>query len=358
MKKFTLAGLFALCTAFFPGLSAAASRTFIMGVWPNRLRLFDEATETFVGEIPLRYGAVTSYGETPHTTDYKKLFYVTDRMEAVEVVDPEKRAVVDELRLSTPGRQVRIFNVFPDGDGKILYLRVSSVDVGTDRFEPDDAEFVAYDLEAHQVKDNFRLPREVDSGSMAPLEVSADGGSFYVFGKDIYRLRASDRTILDKIPLSHPMAAGYGPLQAAALFEARPGILYGMYATVDPVFKKRMSGVYEIDLAKRDVETFELGPSVEANTFVLSADGKTAYAGPKDLLKIDMTSRRVVMMKKGFEQGRTNNTLIVSTDGRKLYVTGVGNRLQVVDTDTLEPTGSIPAGGDIMSPALAIPARP
>jgi hypothetical protein len=358
MKSTRLIALFVLSSSLLPRFSAAADpRLFIMGIWPNRLRLLDEATETFVGEIPLRYGAVTSYGETAHTPDFRKLYYVTDRMEAVEIVDPVKRAVVDEVRISTPVRRVRIFNVFPGPEGKRLYLRVSAVELGTDRFEADDFDLITYDVEAHEVKDSYRLPRETSGGNFEPIYVSADGQTLFVLGKDIYQLRASDRAILDKIPLAQPVAAGYGPLQPAGLFEAEPEVFYGLYGTIDPVMKKQMSGVVRIDLPRRDVSSFELGPAIRANVFVLSADGKYAYAGPRDLVKIDMTTRRIVAMKKDFEQGRTNNTLILSSDGKKLYVTGVGNRLQVVDSSTLEEIGSIPAGGDIMSPALALPAR-
>src|SRR5215510_5673217 len=93
----------AILLVSFPAL-AAGSRTLIMGVWPNELRLLDESTEQFVGSIPLRYGAVTGYGRIPHTPDFRRLYYITDRMEAIEVVDPEARKVVDELRISTPSR--------------------------------------------------------------------------------------------------------------------------------------------------------------------------------------------------------------------------------------------------------------
>jgi hypothetical protein len=358
MKITRLLALLALVSSFSPRPSTSAeSRRFIMGVWPNRLRLLDEATEAFVGEIPLRYGAVTSYGEPAHTPDFRKLYYVTDRMEAVEVVDPEKRAVVDELRISTPVRRVRIFNVVPDREGKVLYLRASGVELGTDRFETEDFELIAYDMEKHEVKETFRLPKEAAVAFFQPIRVSDDGQSLFVFGRDIYQVRASDRTVLDKIPLAQPIAAGYGPLRPAGLFEAAPDVVYALYGTVDPIMRKRMSGVVRIDLPKREVTSFELGPAIDADVFVLSADGKYAYAGPRDLVKIDMVSRRIVAMKKAFEQGRTNNTLIVSSDGKKLYVTGVGNQLQIVDSATLEPVGSIPTGGDITSPALALPAH-
>src|SRR3990172_8111654 len=94
------------------------------------------------GEIRLRYGAVTGYGRTPHTPDFRRLYYITDRMEAVEVVDPEARQVVDELRLSTAGRRVRILNVHPHPPRTELILRVVAVGMDIDRFETEDTEYV------------------------------------------------------------------------------------------------------------------------------------------------------------------------------------------------------------------------
>ena len=66
---------------------AADPNLLIMGVWPDRLRLFDQTTESFVGELPLRHGAVTWYGNALATADFGRLFFITDRLESVEVLD-------------------------------------------------------------------------------------------------------------------------------------------------------------------------------------------------------------------------------------------------------------------------------
>ncbi len=160
----------------FPALGAAAEpRIFIMGVWPNRLRLFDEQKQEFIGEFGLRYGAVTSYTVAAHTPDYRRLFFVTDRMEAVEVVDTARREVVDELKISTPGRRVRIFSVAPDPTGKLLYLHARGVGLETDRFTPEDFHLILYDLEAHEVRETLRLPQGVKLDFFDTLVVSPDG---------------------------------------------------------------------------------------------------------------------------------------------------------------------------------------
>ena len=55
------------------------------------------------------------------------------------------------------------------------------------------------------------------------------------------------------------------------------------------------------------------------------------------------------------EQGRENTTIVVSSDGSKLFVGGVGPLIHVYDTKTLEPLRQIHAGGDVMNPPQAIP---
>ncbi len=336
---------------------AAESGTLIMGVWPNELRLFDEGTEEFVGKIPLRYGAVTGYGRTPHTPDFRRLYYITDRMEAVEVVDPEARQVVDELRLSTAGRRVRILGVYPHPGGTELILRIVATGMDIDRFEAEDDEYVIYDLNARQVKKSFRLPTEIRTDFTDPFPFSSDGKTFFAIGLDVYELSASTQEVISRIPLAIRRAPGYGPLHSADLYSPGPGIYYGLVTTTDPVLKKKMTGVLRLDLGERTASSFEIGAEIDANVFALSPDGKTGYAGVKDLVKIDMESRRIVAMKKGFLRGRAATVLIASGDGTRLFVTGIGDALQIVDADSLELKRTIQLGRDLMANPLPLPWR-
>jgi len=351
-----VAAALALALSSIPAL-AAENRTLIMGLWPNELRLLDEGTEQFVGQIRLRYGAVTGYGQTPHTPDFRRLYYITDRMEAVEVVDPETRQVVDELRLSTAARRVRILNVYPHPGGTELILRVVAVGMDIDRFEAEDTEYVVYDLNAHEVKGSFRFPPEIRTDFTAPLPFSSDGKTFFAFARDIYELSASSHEVVSKIPLATPWEAGYGPLRPTELYSPEPGVYYGLVTTTDPFLKKDMTGVMRLDLGTREASSFEIGPKVDANVFALSPDRKTGYAGVKDLVKIDMESRRITAMKKGFLQGRAATTLILSADGTKLFVTGIGDAIQVVDAESLELMRTIQLGRDLMANPLPLPAR-
>ncbi len=119
--------------------------------------------------------------------------------------------------------------------------------------------------------------------------------------------------------------------------------------------KKKMIGVVRIDLATKDVQSFEIGPEVKVGILAVSADRKRAYAGLEDMLVIDMDSHRIVKERQRVEQGRNNTSMIVSADGTKLFVGGVGNTIEVYDAETLEHLKSIFAGGDFMSSPTPVP---
>jgi DNA-binding beta-propeller fold protein YncE len=336
-----------------PPADPKSSQLHLFGVWPNRLRLFDEATEQFVGDIALQYGAATN---SAHSPDFSKFYFVTDRMEAIEIVDLKKRAVVDTVKLSAQSRQIRIANVAVNPAGTLLYVLSTPVVLEIDRFVPEESEIFVYDLENKRLRDSFQMPKEVPSPGFRPnIHFSPDGSSIFLFGRDIYEIRVSDNQVIGTITLSKPLLAGYGPLRGARLTEETPGIYYGLYRTEDPFMKKTMIGVVSIDLLKKEVETFELGPDVKVGLFALSSDGKRAYAGVQDVIAIDMETRRIVKRVERVEQGRTNNALIVSSDGTKLYISGVGDQIQVYDAQTLAHLKDIFAGGDFMATPVAVP---
>jgi hypothetical protein len=213
-----------------------------------------------------------------------------------------------------------------------------------------------YDLESRQAKESFRLPKDVRTDFTSPFPFSPDRKTFFVFGRDVYELSASTHEVVSRIPLATPREPGYGPLRAMELYSPEPGVYYSLVNTTDPFLKKSMTGVLRVDLLGHTSSSFEIGPKIDANVFALSADGKTGYAGVKDLVKIDMESHRILAIKRGFLQGRAASTIILSADGTKLFVTGIGDEIQVVDPESLEWKRKISLGRDLMANPLPIPA--
>ena len=310
-----------------------APRAFIMTIWPDQIRILDEETEQFVDEFRLRHGAVTN---STHTPDYQRFFFVTDRMESVEVVEPGKGQVVDELKLSTPERKVRVLGLAAHPDGNLLYISTRSVQMEVDRFEAEEPEIILYDLDTHSVKKTSLLPNDTNSRRGPALRMSRDGTSLYAFGNDIYEL-------------------DNGPFQGLSLSEAQPDVYYGIYQSTEPFLKKSVRGLARVDLARKRVDRYDLGTDINVGRVAISPNGKRGYAGLNDLVAIDMESHQILLKKKKVEQGRTNTSMIVSYDGSKLYVSGVGDTIVVYDTTTLEPIKNIFVGGDFTSPLVELP---
>jgi hypothetical protein len=327
-------------------------RVHLFGIWPNQLRLFDEATDDFVGDIYLKFGATTN---SAHSPDFSRFYFVTDRMEAVEVVDLRSRTVVDSVKLSEQARQIRISSVAVNPAGTLLYATTTPVNLEIDRFVPEESAIFIYDLVNKRIQETVEFPKEATGGFRTAIYFAPDGKSLFLLGRDVYQLSLPDHKVIDTIKLSKPLLSGYGPLRGARLVEAEPGIYFGLYRTQDPFLKKTMIGVLELDLLQKEVSSFELGPNVDVSLFALSYDRKRAYGAPRDFIAIDMESRKIVKRVERVEQGRPNTSLLVSGDGKKLYVGGVGDLIQIYDAVTLEHVKDVFAGGDFMSAPIAIP---
>jgi DNA-binding beta-propeller fold protein YncE len=341
--------------------SASEPRIHVMGIWPDRMRYFDEQTDEFFSEFRVRRGVVW-HQDAALLPDYSRLYVITDRLETVEVIDLAKSVVVDEFKLSSDSRTVRLLRMAVDPSGKAMYVSARPVMRKPDRLIAEKQQIVVYDLEAHEVKASFEPPKGVDFGR---LGVSPDGKWLLLFGRDIHLLDTTNYEVVDKIVFSEPVGAGYGALRVS-LDESEPGqgIYHGVFRTTDPFLRNAMFGVARLDLSSRQTEIFELGPALRLGSFTLSPDEKRGYAIAQgtgaseelnDLVVVDMENMRVLARKEGFEQGRPNSSLTVSGDGTKLYVSGVGDRIHVYDTSTLELRKSIFAGGDVMLPALVFP---
>ncbi len=354
-KKALLVLLGAAVLVATPVLGQEEPNVFIAGIWPNQIIFFDQTTDAFTDGLRLRHGAAT--GSATYTPDKRRFFVITDRMESVEVIDPVRQEVIDEIKLSTPEKRIRFFSVHPNHDGSKVYLNVNVVELQTDRFvKGDEVDIMVYDLGAREVVDSFKFPEEVGGRRRRPaLHVSPDGHSLYIIGRDLYELDAETGEIKRKKVLSKPLLAGYGELRGLSLTETEPGTFYGIYRTVDPVLKKRIFGVTKLDLYDMNVSSFELGPQLKLGRFALSPDGKRGYAGLNDMVVIDMEKQRVIVKKEKFARGRTNSSMIVGHDGTKLYVSGVGDTVWVYDTATLELIKTVYAGGDFMMPPIEIP---
>ncbi len=162
--------------------------------------------------MQLRYGAVTNVFGSDRTPDSRRFFFVTDRMEAVEVVDIASRTVVDEVKLSSPERRVRMYGAAPDAAGKVLFITVDAVGMEVDRFLPENVDVVRYDLESHRVARQLPASSRRSTAMFLPpqLRSAPDGKTLYVVSQNIYVIDVETHQIVETIDLTKPRAPGYG----------------------------------------------------------------------------------------------------------------------------------------------------
>ncbi len=334
------------------GVAAAASgaasgqeaNRFLAGIWPDELLVFDQETLTFEKIGTLRHGAATNHRRAP---DGRFFTIVTGRMEAVEVFDAAEMAVVDDFRLSTPGQRIRFLSATPGPGARRVFLVPTVVDLEPDRFLHRSAsEIWVFDRERREV--THRKPLENTDDWRPAIHFSPDGSSVYLIGEHLVELDAESFEERDRIPLDRPLAPGYGGVRGHRLHELEPGRLFGIYRTTEPRQGMDLFGVLEIRLPEKTLAHHEVGPELAVRHFALAPDGRRGYVGLTDAAVIDMESRRVTLLKKGFERGRTNTSMIVSADGARLFVSGVGDTMYVYDAETLEREAEVFAGGDFM----------
>ena len=166
-KKALLVLLGATVLVATPVLGQEEPNVFIAGIWPNQIIFFDQTTDAFTDGLRLRHGAAT--GSATYTPDKRRFFVITDRMESVEVIDPVRQEVIDEIKLLTPEKRIRFFSVHPNHDGSKVYLNVNVVELQTDRFvKGDEVDIMVYDLGAREVVDSFKFPEEVGGRRRSP----------------------------------------------------------------------------------------------------------------------------------------------------------------------------------------------
>src|SRR5262249_42071813 len=107
----------------------------------------------------------------------------------------------------------------------------------------------------------------------------------------------------------------------------------GMFTVDDPLQHRKMLGVARMDLAKKAVDFWTIGPAQEVRRLALAPDHKRAYAlldetGNWELWTFDLVGRQLV--KRTPFAGRPREVK-VSSSGKLLYIFGAGNTIDVFD---------------------------
>jgi hypothetical protein len=296
-------------------------------------------------------------------SENRQHFYILNpRQDQVEVVDIASRKTTGKFTLNTPRTIVEIAGMNVDPKERFAVLLIKSTIKRADRYEITKPILVRYDLAKRAVTDTIPWPRG-EERDFAQIIFSPDGAYMYFFTStdvlvyDAVTLKQVDTWDMTQSFFEEGMGrinAGFG----GDIYE-EPGFYTNLFRSNDPVNHRQMMGVARIDLMKRSVDFYSLGPSANT-TFRLAPGRKKAYGihsevGNYQFWSFDLENRRVIG-KTEFE-GRSRMGLTVSTNGALLYIHVAGPTIDVYDAATYKKLRTATFDADMTSLVL-LPAQP
>ena len=204
---------------------SAGTGRLIIGTFPDKFWIIDEATRKVVGTIPYESGIPR---RTTMTRDGTRFYTVEAQMEKVEVIDIASRKTIDKFTLSEGNKHVRIRSVAPDPQHRFVIMMIKAATKLIDRFEIGPPELVQYDLASHKVTRVIPWPKGEEREN-ANIQFSPDGSLMYLFSdQDVLIYETVNFTQTDTWELSKPIEDGVGrtELRLDRFDERRAGVLH------------------------------------------------------------------------------------------------------------------------------------
>ena len=351
-------------SALLSGQRAAApltggNGTLYIGGYPNVIWIIDEATEKVVGTLQTKSGIPR---RLTLSRDQKRFYNIDATNEFVEVLDIASKTTVDSFRLTEGNKRVRIASLEPDPQNKYLMMIARTATRARDHVEIGPSELQQFDLASHRVVKTVPWP-DGQERDQANLLFSPDGKLLYFLGDEILIFETQNFTQVDKWDLSNfeeglgQVSVSFGGFGGLDTTNDEPGFLTTTLTVEDPVQHRRMVGVARIDLVKKDMDFYTVGPAGGVN-FVLAPDRKHAYGlesavGRYQFWTVDLEQRKVVSRVE-FE-GRPRMSLKTSTNGKVLYIYNAGNTIDLYDAATYKYMRTITLDGDVTTGFFVVP---
>lgn len=300
-----------------------------MGAYSGDIVAVDEATEK-VAKIPLKTGFPYIVRMSRDTT---RLYALASDMEHLEVVDTVARRSVDTFSLSEPGKRSRVTGYAVDSPRQVIAISHRLVSKEIDHFEISDARLVLYDMKDKKVLQNIAQPGGDDARGNN-MRFSPDGKLLYVFEREILIFDTATMKQVDKWDMSKAGEPGLGRGNAGSAEDSEDddGTYTSLFTVEDPVQHRRLLGIGRINLSRRSVDYFPLGPAEQGirMNFALTPDHATGYILVQSIDRyemwiVDMAGHRVT--KKIPFEGRPRMAVRTSSNGKVLYIFEAGNTI-------------------------------
>jgi hypothetical protein len=354
--RLALAMLFALAALVASDRIPAGNGTLIVGGRPNRIFFIDEATEKVAGEITCKVGTPTGM---ILSVDRKRLYLESIAFEDVEILDVEKRQSIDSFRLSEGNKKSRIFGMAPDPLNRYIVMFVKTATKQADRYEISSPAMQLYDLAQHKVARTIPWPQGEEREGIG-MRFSPDGKLLYLFGDEILAYDTTDFKQVDKWDLARPIEEGLGRLNFGFPedLNEEPGYYTSIFNMQDPVQNRRIMGIARVNLAKKNVEFFPLGPSSGVGSFSLAPGRQWGYGLHSEIGKYEFWSFDLANRKLGPKAefaGRPRMSLRTSTNGKVLYIWGAGNTIDLYEAATYQYLRTLSLDADTTTGLYVVP---
>ena len=343
-------------------LPTGGNGTLYIGGYPNLIWIIDEATEKIAGTIQVKSGIPRRMGLSRDRTR----FYVIDATaEHVEIIDIASRTTIDTFRLTEGNKRVRISSLEPDPAHRYAIMLTRTATKERDRVDIGPSTLQQYDLKEHKVTRTIPWPNGQEQDN-ANLLFSPDGKLLYLLGNEIRIFETEHFTQVDQWALSNleeglgQISVSFGGFGGLDTVNDEPGHLTTTLTVEDPVQHRRMMGVARINLSKKDIEFYTLGPAGGVN-FALAPDGKRGYGlessvGRYQFWTFDLEKRRVV--SRAEFDGRPRMSLKTSSNGQLLYIYNAGDTIDIYDGASYKYLRTITLPGDVTTQFYVVPRKP
>lgn len=317
--------------------TSGGNGTIYYGTYDKKVLVIDEATMAVRDSMPVAVGI--PIGMTL-STDRTKLYAIDAAFEKIETFDLASRKSLGSFTLSEGRTHVRMRGFNIDPKDRFAILMVKAATRRADRWEIGKNVLLKYDLARKVVTDTIPWP-DGKEREFAQILFSPDGAFMYFFtDEDVLVYDAVTLKQVDKWDLQRSVDDGLGNWNFGfpeSLYD-EPGFSTGLFRTTDPINHRTLMGVARVDLAKRTVDFYSLGPS-EPVGFALAPGRQKAYGlrqqvGNYQFWTFDLENRRVGQRME-FE-GRPRMGLTVSSNGSMLYIHTAGATIDMYDAQTLK----------------------
>jgi hypothetical protein len=351
-----------LAAAQAPKNASPGRGTIVVGSYSGHLTAVDEATGAFT-KIPLKTGPPFAVRLSP---DRSRFYVQSANQEHFEVVDVRTRQTLDTFTLGDARRHVLAYEADPRHKTMVIVARTATKEL--DRWEIGPVEFLIYDFDQRRV--TRTVPWTIDPEPVhysIAIRFSPDGRLLYVFGDTVVIYDVATMTEVDTWNLSLPDDPSLGRFEPGPWDDAEDpqGALTGLFVMRDAVMKRKLLVVGRVDLAKKSVDVFTVGPAPVANSlgFHVAPDRRTAHLllgdiGRHELWTIDLEAHRV--RSRVEVPTRTRMQIRGSSNGNALYFYEAGRTIEIYTADASTRLRTIELDSDMMYATFVIvpPAAP